>query len=138
MCYSPFSALASIRRHLPSSLSSACLLQPPIPRTCDVSLQVISSHLVLHFFCHVDDKFNIYVGEVSDFNRLKAKTAWRPSHPLDRTRIHCVGWNVFRTPMDWSIHSVLVISLSLQMYWDTFRLHWIMVYFFPVFVSHSQ
>jgi hypothetical protein len=49
-----------------------------------VSLQVISSHLVLHFFfCHVDDKFNIYVGEVSDFNLV-----WKPRQHED----HLTYW----------------------------------------------
>ena len=47
--YSLFWALDSLRRCLCTSLSSACLFHPCIPRICDVSLQVMSSHLVLGF-----------------------------------------------------------------------------------------
>jgi len=45
----PFWALASLRRLLHSSVSSALLLCPCIPRICDMSLQVMSSHLVFLF-----------------------------------------------------------------------------------------
>lgn len=47
--YSLFWALDSLRRCLSTTLSSACLFHPRIPRTCDVSLQVMSTHLVLGF-----------------------------------------------------------------------------------------
>jgi len=47
--YSLFWALDFLRRCLFTSLSSACLFHPHIPRICDVSLQVMSSHLVLGF-----------------------------------------------------------------------------------------
>ena len=46
---SPCWALAALRRRLYSSLSSAHLLHPRIPSTCDVSLRTTSSHLVLGF-----------------------------------------------------------------------------------------
>ena len=47
-CY-PDQALASLKRHLHSSLSSAHLLDPIITWICDVSLRTTSSHLVLSF-----------------------------------------------------------------------------------------
>jgi hypothetical protein len=50
MRYSPFWVLASLRKHLLSSVSSDCILHPHSPRTRDLSLQATSSHLVLHFF----------------------------------------------------------------------------------------
>jgi hypothetical protein len=47
--YSPFWALASLRRRLYSSLSSARPLRPRIPRICYVSRRMTSSHLALGF-----------------------------------------------------------------------------------------
>lgn len=47
--YSPFRDLASLKRRLHSSQSSARLLQPCIPRICDVSLLMTFSHLVYGF-----------------------------------------------------------------------------------------
>ena len=47
--YSPFRDLASRRRRLHSSPSLARLLQPCIPRICDVSLLMTFSHLVYGF-----------------------------------------------------------------------------------------
>ena len=47
--YGLFWTLASLRRRLHSSLSSARLLHPRIPRICDVSLRTTSSHLALGF-----------------------------------------------------------------------------------------
>ena len=45
--YSPFRALASPIRRLHSSLFSALLLHPLIPRSCNASLWTTSAHLVL-------------------------------------------------------------------------------------------
>ena len=47
--YCPFWGLASFRRHLNSSVSSARLLHSRILRICDISLWTSSSHLVLGF-----------------------------------------------------------------------------------------
>ena len=46
-CYSPFLALASLIRHLHSSLFAALLLHPLIPSSCRASLWTTSAHLVL-------------------------------------------------------------------------------------------
>jgi hypothetical protein len=48
-CHSPFWALTSLRKRLHSSLSSARLFHPLIPRICEVSLRRTSSHLILGF-----------------------------------------------------------------------------------------
>ena len=47
--YSPFWDLDALRRRLHSSVFSARLLHPHIPRICDVSFRTMSSHLVLCF-----------------------------------------------------------------------------------------
>ena len=49
LCCSPFWVLSSLRRRLHSTLSSARLLHPRIPRICDMSLRMTSSNLVLGF-----------------------------------------------------------------------------------------
>ena len=45
--YSPFRALASLKRRLQSSLFSVLLLHPLNPSSCDASLWTTSTHLVL-------------------------------------------------------------------------------------------
>jgi hypothetical protein len=48
-CYNPFWAMASLKRHLLSSLFPVYLLWPLYPRTCIASPWTISSQIVLGF-----------------------------------------------------------------------------------------